>query len=103
LLPNLADIEDMTGPIHPLASGIAGSSYAAERVTAERAKAVKRTESKLKQGTAEDFFDRQIETAEQVDAIHDDDTHPQHKKRKQPPEKESADPNADRPNLDITG
>jgi hypothetical protein len=92
----------MNGPIHPLASGLAGTGGAAERASADRTRAVRRTNARRQQGTAEDFFDRQIETTDAIDPIHDQNAHPDPRKSKPGKHQDQADePTDDR--LDLTG
>ncbi len=90
------------GPIHPLAGGLASSSFIAERAAAERSRQLRQAKKTIRKGTAdEDFFDRQVETADAVDPLHDQSHGQQEQPRKQPKPRPQADAEQP-PRLDLT-
>lgn len=88
-------------PIQPLAGALAGTPHAQAAQSTQRAAQIRRTQNLAKVSSLNtDTLERQVESADAIDAIHGKpDEQPSHRRKRQPqPPKDDSEP----PHIDLT-
>lgn len=91
-------------PIQPLASAIAATNVTAAQQSAHRAAQARRDHNRLKVSSIDQMtLERQVESAEAVDAVHDKpEDHPSRQPKHRHPRDSNEEEGDDPPHIDLT-